>query len=206
MKPSQYIAQHLYEQKRKSNCSSCSSQTSYLSGSKIFIAHCIRSHYCTIVKNKTKKRTWKPAFLLYLFLWMSECMILRHQKARALSMQWLRASLNIFFAFESDKSAVVILMQNWAAGKSHFFSRLAVTKRIDFVFVWALLSWPGSSVELVCLDGSRPRRKMMERKKLLRRILHVQMLLELGALWSMTDWTGGIKKLVGLLALTKSPY
>ena len=32
-------------------------------------------------------------------------------------------------------------------------------------------------------NGSRPRRKMMERKKLLRRILHVQMLLlELGAL------------------------
>ena len=86
--------------------------------------------------------------------------------------------------------------------KKPLFSRLAVTKRIDFVFVWALLSWPGSSVELVCLDGSRPRRKMMERKKLLRRILHVQMLLELGALWSMTDWTGGMQKWV-CLALTK---
>ena len=30
MKPSQYIVQHLYEQMSKSNCSSCSSQTSYL--------------------------------------------------------------------------------------------------------------------------------------------------------------------------------
>ena len=34
VKPSQYIAQHLYEQKRKRNCSSCSSQTSYLEQSK----------------------------------------------------------------------------------------------------------------------------------------------------------------------------
>ena len=188
MKPSQYIAQHLYEQKRKSNCSSCSSQTSYLSGSKIFTAHCIRSHYCTIVKNKTKKRTWKPAFLLYLFLWMSECMILRHQKARALSMQWLRASLNkFFFAFRVRQVSCCYSDAELSSWKKPLFSRLAVTKRIDFVFVWALLSWPGSSVELVCLDGSRPRRKMMERKKLLRRILHVQMLLELGALWSMTD-------------------
>ena len=39
VKPSQYIAPHLYEQKCKSNCSSCSSQTSYLSGSKIFTLH-----------------------------------------------------------------------------------------------------------------------------------------------------------------------
>ena len=30
VKPSQYIAQHLYEPKRESNCSSCSSHTSYL--------------------------------------------------------------------------------------------------------------------------------------------------------------------------------
>ena len=36
VKPSQYIAQHLYKQKRKRNCSSCSSQMSYLSGSKVF--------------------------------------------------------------------------------------------------------------------------------------------------------------------------
>jgi hypothetical protein len=34
VKPPQYIAQHLYEQKRKRNCSSCSSQTSYLEQSK----------------------------------------------------------------------------------------------------------------------------------------------------------------------------
>ena len=137
---------------------------------------------------------------LCLFLCMPECMILRHQKLGpwAKPLQAVAQSLTEynFFAFESNNSAVVILMQNWAAGKSHFFSRLAVTKRIDFVFVWALLSWPGSRVELVCLDGSRPRRKMMERKKLLRRILHVQMLLELGALWSMTDWTGGMQKSV----------
>ena len=50
VKPSQYIAQHLYEQKRKSNCSSCSSQTSYLSGSKIFnaghkISKIFKSHW-----------------------------------------------------------------------------------------------------------------------------------------------------------------
>ena len=31
LKPSQYIAQHLYEQKRKSNCSSCSSCSSHTS-------------------------------------------------------------------------------------------------------------------------------------------------------------------------------
>ena len=34
VKPSQYIAQHLYKQKRKSNCSSCSSQMSYLTQSR----------------------------------------------------------------------------------------------------------------------------------------------------------------------------
>jgi hypothetical protein len=36
VKPSQYIAQHLYEQTRKNNCSSCCSQTSYYSSSKVF--------------------------------------------------------------------------------------------------------------------------------------------------------------------------
>ena len=39
VKPSQYIAQHLYKQTSKSNCSSCSSQTSYLAhprSSKVF--------------------------------------------------------------------------------------------------------------------------------------------------------------------------
>ena len=36
VKPSQYIAQHLYEQKSKSNCSSCSSHTSYIGASKVF--------------------------------------------------------------------------------------------------------------------------------------------------------------------------
>ena len=67
---------------------------------------------------------------------MSECMILRHQKARALSMQWLRASLNNFFLrSESDKSAVVILMQNWAAGKSYFF---------------LVLLWPKESILFLC--------------------------------------------------------
>ena len=39
VKPSQYIAQHLYEQMSKSNYNSCSSQTSYLTqprSSKVF--------------------------------------------------------------------------------------------------------------------------------------------------------------------------
>ena len=144
MKPSQYIAQHLYEQKRKSNCSSCSSQTSYLSGSKIFIAHCIRSHYCTIVKNKTKKRTWKPAFLLYLFLWMSECMILRHQKARALSMQWLRASLNIFFFCVPSPTSQLLLFwcRTEQLEKATFFSSCCDQKnRFCFCVSPTELAW-----------------------------------------------------------------
>ena len=42
VKPSQYIAQHLYEQKRKSNCSSCSSDTSYIATSKVFSHEAVR--------------------------------------------------------------------------------------------------------------------------------------------------------------------
>ena len=44
VKPSQYIAQHIYEQTSKSNCSSCSSQTSYLTqprSSKVFTVACL---------------------------------------------------------------------------------------------------------------------------------------------------------------------
>ena len=56
VKPSQYIAQHLYEQKRKSNCSSCSSQTSYIGGSKVFTVVCIFFTHILKVKNVFSKR------------------------------------------------------------------------------------------------------------------------------------------------------
>ena len=80
---------------------------------------------------------------LYLFLCMSECMI-RTEASKARAHSWTVACSGLephwifflfFFAFESDKSAVVILMQNWAAGKSHFF---------------LVLLWPKESILFLC--------------------------------------------------------
>ena len=85
VKPSQYIAQHLYEQKRKSNYISCSSQTSYLSGSKIFTKNCI---FCE--KERFKLKKFVKRFVLSDFGYFS----LVHYSAQKLL---LRASIHILF-------------------------------------------------------------------------------------------------------------
>ena len=68
VKPSQYIAQHLYEQKHKSNCSSCSSQTSYLTqprSSKVFNVTPLNTHNPTNTPCDLNSTTVQESALVY---------------------------------------------------------------------------------------------------------------------------------------------
>ena len=74
VKPSQYIAQHLYKETSKSNCSSCSNQTSYLTqprSLKVFTTY--------YILREKKMENLKPALTWYL-IWSSPFQACNFQK------------------------------------------------------------------------------------------------------------------------------